>query len=80
MGHQKLSIKVLASHHRHALNFHRPKERGTFARACFYSAYRCSRVALQAGILETNGAPTGFFSEAYQALKDRGSITEEPNA
>lgn len=80
MAHPQLPIKTLASRHRHAMNFYRPKERGTYARACFYSAYRCSRIALQAGILESREATTGFFSEAYQALKNRGSIQEVPNA
>lgn len=73
-------IKILAERHRHAMNFYRPNERGTFARACFYSAYRCSRVALQAGILETSETSAGFFGEAFLALKNRGSIREVPNA
>ena len=80
MAHQQLHIKTLASRHRHAMSFHRSKERGTFARACFYSAYRCSRIALQAGILEATDASSGFFGEAFQALKSRGLVQEAPNA
>lgn len=80
MAHQQLPIKTLASRHPHAMNFYRPKERGTFARACFYSAYRCSRIALQAGILETADSSSGFFGEAFQALKSRGVVQEAPNA
>ena len=79
MAHQQLPIKTLARRHRHAMNIYRPKERGTFARACFYSAYRCARVQLQAGILDANDSTSGFYGEASQALKNRGTIQEVAN-
>lgn len=80
MVRQQLPIKTLARRHRHAMNFYRPNERGTFARACFYSAYRCARVQLQAGIFDADDSSSGFYGEAWQALKNRGSIQEAANA
>lgn len=80
IANYKVSIKTLAARHRHAMHFVRSSERGTFARALFYRAYRCSRIALQAGICETSETSSGFFGEAYQALKNRGFIQEVRSA
>ena len=80
MAYQQFPIRALANRHRHAMNFYRPNERGTYARACFYSAYRCARVQLQAGILDAHATPAGFYGEACQALRNRGAIQEVANA
>lgn len=59
----------LAARHRHAMN-HRPKPKDleTTTRNLWYRAYRCRRVAFQAGILESstdlefyNGDEIGWF-------------------
>lgn len=48
-----LHIASLAARHRHAMNVRpRPKDLETTTRNLWYRAYRCRRVAFQAGILE----------------------------